>query len=42
MCSAYLYAAARTPFGRFGGALAEVCPDDIAAVALQGVLDNVS
>ena len=36
--SAYLYAAARTPFGRFGGALAGVRPDDLAAVALTGVL----
>jgi acetyl-CoA acetyltransferase family protein len=36
--SAYLYAAARTPFGRFGGALADVRPDDLAAVALTGVL----
>ncbi len=36
--SAYLYAAARTPFGRFGGALAGVRPDDLAAVALSGVL----
>ncbi|BAL89485.1 putative acyl-CoA thiolase [Actinoplanes missouriensis 431] len=38
MNSAYLYAAARTPFGRFGGALAEVRPDDLAATALRGVL----
>jgi acetyl-CoA acetyltransferase family protein len=38
---AYLYAAARTPFGRFGGALAEVRPDDLAAVALTGVLAKV-
>jgi acetyl-CoA acyltransferase len=36
--SAFLYAAARTPFGRFGGALAEVRPDDLAAIALTGVL----
>ncbi|GAA1904646.1 thiolase family protein [Nocardioides lentus] len=36
--SAYLYAAARTPFGRFGGALAETRPDDLAATALTGVL----
>jgi acetyl-CoA acyltransferase len=35
---AFLYAAARTPFGRFGGALAEVRPDDLAAIALRGVL----
>jgi acetyl-CoA acetyltransferase family protein len=38
MSSAYLYAAARTPFGRFGGALADVRPDDLAATALTGVL----
>ena len=38
MGSAFLYAAARTPFGRFGGALAGVRPDDLAAVALTGVL----
>jgi acetyl-CoA acetyltransferase family protein len=38
MPTAYLYAAARTPFGRFGGALADVRPDDLAAVALSGVL----
>ncbi|MEV6845783.1 thiolase family protein [Actinoplanes sp. NPDC051411] len=40
MSSAYLYAAARTPFGRFGGALAGVRPDDLAVVALRGVLDK--
>jgi acetyl-CoA acyltransferase len=38
MTSAFLYAAARTPFGRFGGALAEVRPDDLAAIALKGLL----
>jgi acetyl-CoA acetyltransferase family protein len=36
--SAYVYAAVRTPFGRFGGALAQVRPDDLAAVAIEGVL----
>ncbi|QIK74735.1 thiolase family protein [Nocardioides piscis] len=36
--SAYVYAAARTPFGRFGGALAGVRPDDLAAVAIRGVV----
>jgi acetyl-CoA acyltransferase len=35
---AFLYAAARTPFGRFGGALAEVRPDDLAASAVSAVL----
>jgi acetyl-CoA acyltransferase len=33
--SAFLYAATRTPFGKFGGALAGVRPDDLAAVALE-------
>ncbi|GAA2140280.1 thiolase family protein [Nocardioides koreensis] len=36
--TSYVYAAARTPFGRFNGALAEVRPDDLAATALSGVL----
>lgn len=35
---AYVYAAARTPFGKFNGALAGVRPDDLAATALRGVL----
>jgi acetyl-CoA acyltransferase len=34
----YLYAAARTPFGKFNGALAGVRPDDLAAAAVKGVL----
>ena len=38
MSSSYIYAAARTPFGRFGGALAGVRPDDLAASALAGLL----
>jgi acetyl-CoA acetyltransferase family protein len=33
-----LYAAARTPFGRLGGALSGVRPDDLAATAIRGVL----
>ncbi|EFF88495.1 3-oxoadipyl-CoA thiolase [Streptomyces sp. e14] len=40
MSDAYLYAAARTPFGRFGGGLAGVRPDDLAATALTGLLDR--
>jgi acetyl-CoA acyltransferase len=40
MTAAYLYDAVRTPFGRFGGALAEVRPDDLAAVTLRAVLDR--
>ncbi|MFD4951301.1 thiolase family protein [Streptomyces sp. NPDC058451] len=38
MSDAYLYAAARTPFGRFNGALAGTRPDDLAAAALTGLL----
>lgn len=41
MTSSYLYAAARTPFGRFGGGLAAVRPDDLAAAALTAVLDKL-
>ncbi|KPI15125.1 acetyl-CoA acetyltransferase [Actinobacteria bacterium OK006] len=40
MSDAYLYAAVRTPFGRFGGALAGVRPDGLAATALTGLLDT--
>ncbi|WP_406441408.1 thiolase family protein [Streptomyces sp. NBC_00631] len=36
--TAFVYAAARTPFGRFNGALADVRPDDLAASAINGVL----
>ncbi|WP_028808385.1 thiolase family protein [Streptomyces canus] len=38
MTDSYVYAAARTPFGRYAGALAEVRPDDLAARAISGVL----
>ena len=38
MSSAYIYAAARTTFGKFGGGLAGVRPDDLAAVAITGTL----
>ena len=40
MTASFVYAAARTPFGRFGGALADVRPDDLAATVLRGVLDK--
>ncbi|MGA9748255.1 MAG: thiolase family protein [Nocardioides sp.] len=40
MTASFLYAALRTPFGRFGGALAGVRPDDLAAGVLQGLLDT--
>ena len=38
MNSTFVYTSARTPFGRFGGALADVRPDDLAATALRGLL----
>lgn len=41
MTSAYVYAAVRTPFGKFNGALAKTRPDDLAAAALTGVLSKV-
>ncbi|MEU6663009.1 thiolase family protein [Streptomyces sp. NPDC046821] len=40
MTDSYVYATARTPFGRFSGALAGVRPDDLAALAVRGVLDK--
>jgi acetyl-CoA acetyltransferase family protein len=41
MSSAYVYAAVRTPFGRYGGALAGVRPDDLAAHSLRALLARV-
>ncbi|NHU47140.1 thiolase family protein [Rhodococcus sp. A14] len=40
MTGAYLFAAARTPFGRFGGALADARPDDLAAAVMSGLLSK--
>jgi acetyl-CoA acetyltransferase family protein len=37
----YIYEAVRTPFGRYGGALAGVRPDDLAAHALTALLERV-
>src|ERR1700722_3756152 len=42
MSHAFVYEAVRTPFGRFGGALAGVRPDDLAAHALSALLDRVA
>ena len=41
MTNAFVYAATRTPFGRFGGALADVRPDDLAASAVTALLAKV-
>ena len=35
---AYICDAIRTPFGRYGGALASVRPDDLAAVAIKALV----
>ncbi|HWP38530.1 MAG TPA: acetyl-CoA C-acyltransferase [Gemmatimonadales bacterium] len=40
MNEALIYSAVRTPVGRHGGALADVRPDDLAAVALQAVVER--
>lgn len=41
MSEAFLVDGVRTPFGRYGGALAEVRPDDLLAHALRSVLDRL-
>ncbi|MBV9049251.1 MAG: thiolase family protein [Solirubrobacterales bacterium] len=41
MSVAYVYEAVRTPFGRYGGALAGVRPDDLAAVVVTALLERV-
>src|SRR3954470_9107472 len=40
MPTAFLYDAVRTPFGRYGAALAHVRPDDLASAALVGLLSR--
>ncbi len=40
MTEAYLCDAVRTPFGRFGGALAPVRADDLAAVPLKALMER--
>ena len=40
MNEAFVYEAVRTPFGRLGGALAGVRPDDLAAHALRSLLER--
>jgi acetyl-CoA C-acetyltransferase len=36
----YIVSAARTPLGRFGGALADISPVELGAVAMRAVLDR--
>jgi acetyl-CoA acyltransferase len=38
MSGAYVYASVRTPFGKLGGGLAQIRPDDLAATVLTGLL----
>ncbi|MCI2956506.1 thiolase family protein [Agromyces atrinae] len=40
MTAAYVYDAVRTPFGRYGKALADVRPDDLAAGTLSALLER--
>src|SRR4051812_17261105 len=42
MSAAYIVDAVRTPFGKYGGGLASVRPDDLAAHALQSLLERNS
>lgn len=37
---AFVYDTVRTPFGRFGGALAGIRPDDLAAHVVRGIVDR--
>ena len=40
VCEAWIIDAVRTPVGRYGGALASVRPDDLAALVLRAVVDR--
>jgi 3-oxoadipyl-CoA thiolase len=40
MTEAFICDAARTPIGRYGGALSGVRPDDLAALAIRAVIDR--
>jgi 3-oxoadipyl-CoA thiolase len=41
LTTAYLVDGVRTPFGRYAGALASVRPDDLAAIAIAGLVDRL-
>ncbi|WP_277453417.1 3-oxoadipyl-CoA thiolase [Janibacter sp. DB-40] len=41
MTTAYLVSGVRTPFGRYGGALAPVRPDDLAAHTIRSLADSL-
>jgi 3-oxoadipyl-CoA thiolase len=40
VCEAWIVEAVRTPVGRYGGALASIRPDDLAAAAIRAVVDR--
>ncbi|MFW1549786.1 3-oxoadipyl-CoA thiolase, partial [Vibrio parahaemolyticus] len=40
MTASYVYDAVRTPFGRAGGALASVRPDDLAALVMKATIER--
>jgi 3-oxoadipyl-CoA thiolase len=40
MSDAFIYDAIRTPFGRYGGSLAQVRTDDLAAVPIKALVDR--
>ena len=40
MAEAFLVGGARTPVGRYGGALSSVRPDDLAALTIRRVIDD--
>jgi 3-oxoadipyl-CoA thiolase len=40
MADAFIYDAVRTPFGRYGGALAHVRTDDLAAIPIKALVDR--
>src|SRR5258708_30209750 len=39
--NAYIVAGVRTPIGRYGGVLASIRPDDLAAAVIHGLLERV-
>ena len=42
MLDAYLYIGKRSPFGRYGGELSGVRPDDLLGTVLKSVVDEGS
>jgi acetyl-CoA acetyltransferase len=40
MPTPYIVGAVRTPIGRVGGALAQVRPDDLAAIAIRALVER--